>query len=106
MEHGDWVWVCDCGAHILTGPEGRHKYDAINAHAHQHRAEVGKTTTGGWGFGPFPATIVPTSEFPTPFAYEMRWTNLQTGAVAPHPTFGVENPAYEALQWHGGTPYR
>ena len=106
MDHGDWGWVCNCGATIPCGPAGPHAHDAINVHAAQHRQEVTQTGPGGWGHGPFPSEIIPGSDFPPEMAYEMRLTNLQTGEVDPHQTWGVENPAYAALRWHGGTPYR
>ena len=106
MDHGNWQWVCNCGANIPCGPAGQHEHDAINAHAAQHRKEVAQTATGGWRFGPFPAEIIPRRNFPPQMSYQMRLTNLQTGEVDPHHTWGVENPAYAALRWHGGTPYQ
>lgn len=108
MDHGDWVWVCNCGAHVPRGPAGQHEFDAINNHTAQHRKEVDKTARGRgcWGSGPLPKEIVSRRDFPPQFSYQMRLTNLKTGEVDPHYTFGVENPAYGALRWHGGTPYQ
>lgn len=106
MDHGNWGWVCSCGATIARGTTVQHEHDGINAHAAHHRKEVAQTATGGWRFGPFPAEIIPQRDFPPQMSYQMRLTNLQTGEVDPHHTWGVENPAYAALRWHGGTPYQ
>ncbi len=40
MANKDWVWVCTCGAIIPHGPEGRHQYGAVKAHADQHRQAI------------------------------------------------------------------
>ncbi len=106
MKDQNWVWVCTCGTIIPRESEGRHQDGGVNAHAAQHRKEVAKTATEGWGFGPFPATIVPTSAFPPPHAYEMSLTHGATGEADPRHRYVVPNPAHEAFRWHGGTPYR
>ena len=54
MKDQDWVWVCTCGTIIPREPEGRHQDDGVNAHVAQHRKEVAKTATEGWGSGRFP----------------------------------------------------
>lgn len=106
MDHGDWGWVCNCGATIPRGPAGRYEHDAINAHVAQHRQEVAQTAAARGKSGSLPTAIVPRHDFPSPWSHQMRLTNLRTGEVDPHHTYGVENPAYGALRWHGGTPYQ
>lgn len=106
MNDQDWVWVCTCGALIPRETAGRHRDDAVNAHAAHHREEVAKTATGRWRSGLLPTEIIPEADFPPQWLYQMRLTNLQTGDVDPHHTYGVENPAYAAVRWHGGMPYQ
>jgi len=106
MDHGDWSWVCNCGATIPRGPAGRQEHETINAHAAQHRQEVAQTAADDRRAGPLPAKLVPARDFPPQWSYQMRLTNLQTGAVDARHTYGVENPAWGALRRHGGTPYQ
>ena len=105
-ESPPWAWVCTCGAVIPRGPQGPHQADAVNAHARQHRHEVAASATEGWRFGPVPTAMMPLSDVPPPYAYQMPLVNLATGDVDPRRTFVVPNPAHEAFRWHGGTPYQ
>ncbi len=44
MAHGDWVWVCTCGAHIRPGP-GLPGDDPIYAHMADHEETLAQART-------------------------------------------------------------
>ncbi len=106
MEHGNWVWVCPCGAHIQRGPAEPHEYDAIHAHVEYHDKELAEAASGNEKFTALLRNIVPRQQFPPPYAHQIQWTNLDTGDVDAQNIFVIQNPAYEAFELHGGTPYQ